>query len=84
MWVVCGSSSQYTGVRPYLQQDGLGFPAVLAGRSLPTGGVENLMGGNACIGQSFLSPDHPDDNVGHAVLRLVTRADGEGVELELV
>lgn len=32
---------------------------------------------NACIGQSFLSPDHPDDNVRHTVLWLVTWVDGK-------
>lgn len=36
------------------------------------------MRGNACVGQSLLSPDHPDDDVRHAVLRLVTGGDGTG------
>lgn len=35
------------------------------------------MRGNACVGQSFLSPDHPDDDVRHAVLRLVMWVDGK-------
>lgn len=65
-------------MKPYLQKDGLGLPTVLPRCILPSGGVQNLMCGNACVGQSFLSPDHPDDNVRHAVLRLVMWVDGKG------
>lgn len=36
------------------------------------------MRGNARVGQSLLSTDHPDDDVRHAVLRLVTWVDGKG------
>ena len=36
------------------------------------------MCGNACVCQSLLSPDHPDDDVRHAVLRLLTAGDGTG------
>lgn len=36
------------------------------------------MRGNTCVGQSFLSPDHPDNDVRHAVLGLVTEGDGTG------
>lgn len=72
------SISHYTAMKPYLQEDGLDLPTVLPRCILPAGGVQNLMCGNACIGQSFLSPDHPDDNVRHTVLRLVTWADGKG------
>lgn len=35
------------------------------------------MGRNPCIGQSFLSTDHPDDNVGHTVLRLCSELGGK-------
>lgn len=63
---------------PYLQKDCLDLPTVLPRCILPSGGVQDLMCGNACIGQSFLSPDHPDDNVRHTVLRLVTWVDGKG------
>lgn len=69
--------SHYTVMRPYLQKDGLDLPTVLPRCILPSGGVQNLMRGNACIGQSFLPPDHPDDNVRHAVLRLVTWVGGK-------
>ena len=33
---------------------------------------------DARIGQSFLSADHPDDNVRHTVLRLVGGVGGKG------
>lgn len=33
---------------------------------------------NARVGQSFLSPDHPDDNVRHTVLWLIAQVDGTG------
>lgn len=65
-------------MKPYLQEDGLDLPTVLPRCILPSGGVQHLVCGDACIGQSFLSPDHPDDNVRHTVLRLVTWVDGKG------
>ena len=42
------------------------------------------MRGNACVGQSLLSPDHPDDDVRHAVLRLLTGGDEQEAKLESV
>lgn len=33
-------------------------------------GEQNVIGRDAEIGDAFLSTDHPDDNIGHAVLGL--------------
>jgi hypothetical protein len=54
----------------YLQKDGLGFPTVFPRCISTAGGVQNLMCRNSGIGQSFLSSDHPNDNVRHTVLWL--------------
>jgi hypothetical protein len=68
-------------MKAYLQKDGLGFPTVFS-RGVPTaGGVQDLVGRDSCISQSFLSTDHPDDDVRHAVLRLGNGSDGKESKL---
>ncbi len=54
----------------YLHKDALRPAAVLADSLLAVGGVENLIGWDSGVGHTFLSSQHPYDNIRHTVLRL--------------
>lgn len=54
----------------YLHKDALHSAAVLADGLLAVGGVENLIGWDSGVGHTFLSSQHPYDNIRHTVLRL--------------
>lgn len=54
----------------YLHKYALGPATVLADGLLAVGGVENLIGWDAGVGHTFLSSQHPYDNIRHTVLRL--------------
>ena len=64
-------------MKAYLQKDGLGFPTVFSGGIPTTGGVQDLVGRDSSVSQSFLSTDHPDDDVRHTVLRLRSGSHGK-------
>lgn len=54
----------------YLHEDGLRLSAMFPSSLFTMGRKENLIGRDASISHPFLSSQHPDDDVRHAVLRL--------------
>lgn len=59
-----GTNSQY------LHKDSLGLPAVLTTCLLTVRWIEHLMGWYASVCYPFLSSQHPDNHIRHAVLSL--------------
>lgn len=56
----------------YLQNDSLCLATVLTTGLLTVRGKKDLVSGDATVGHSLLTPEHPDDHVRHAALGLDT------------